>query len=401
MQSLAWSTVVLLVLLLPGFFFFGGLYAPDRFARDLAPRNPLGTLAWTVLVAYLTHVLLSLVISLRGSPVQWATILLSMLPVSPTGTDQSGGAARVLGYSVYGSIEVPAYVILSCAVGWSAGWLAGKGAAAGMLPLLLQHSWVYDERGPGGKLIYAHVLSNIEYQGKALLYKGRLRYFGLNADGTLSYVVLLATEQRFLHLNESTPRTGPSRVIGRLSRADYANVEAEAVIPRKWPIRLIRRWIGHNQGPSSDGADRLLVISGAAIKDVIFHGYSLARLKVKPETTRQLASDAARAEDSVESVLRKVQAFERHLSERPDPEPWMITAEVQIWLRDLGYDPGPVDGIPGADTREAIRRFQQTEGLTPDGRAGQQTRQRLKERVAGLAGASKDVAGPATPSSQG
>ena len=40
---------------------------------------------------------------------------------------------------------------------------------------------------------------------------------------------------------------------------------------------------------------------------------------------------------------------------------------VQEGLARLGYSPGPVDGVLGAQTREAIRRFEQDRNLTPTG----------------------------------
>ena len=42
-------------------------------------------------------------------------------------------------------------------------------------------------------------------------------------------------------------------------------------------------------------------------------------------------------------------------------------ANLQRALRRLGYDPGPVDGIPGARTRAAIRAFQTDAGLPVNG----------------------------------
>lgn len=40
---------------------------------------------------------------------------------------------------------------------------------------------------------------------------------------------------------------------------------------------------------------------------------------------------------------------------------------VQHRLNRAGYDAGPVDGVPGAQTREAIRAWQRRHGLTPSG----------------------------------
>ncbi|MBI4639779.1 MAG: peptidoglycan-binding protein, partial [Candidatus Tectomicrobia bacterium] len=37
--------------------------------------------------------------------------------------------------------------------------------------------------------------------------------------------------------------------------------------------------------------------------------------------------------------------------------------EAQAILRDLGFDPGPVDGKLGPKTKEALRRFQAAQGL--------------------------------------
>lgn len=44
--------------------------------------------------------------------------------------------------------------------------------------------------------------------------------------------------------------------------------------------------------------------------------------------------------------------------------------EVQSLLATLGYDPGQIDGKPGRQTRDAIRRFQAEHGLPADGRIG-------------------------------
>jgi peptidoglycan hydrolase-like protein with peptidoglycan-binding domain len=42
--------------------------------------------------------------------------------------------------------------------------------------------------------------------------------------------------------------------------------------------------------------------------------------------------------------------------------------QVQSILAKYGYDPGPIDGKPGRQTIDAIRRFRAGRGLTVDGR---------------------------------
>jgi hypothetical protein len=49
-------------------------------------------------------------------------------------------------------------------------------------------------------------------------------------------------------------------------------------------------------------------------------------------------------------------------------------AAVQVALRAHGFDPGPVDGVPGPLTRNALVSFQRSRHLRPDGRMDRATR---------------------------
>lgn len=50
---------------------------------------------------------------------------------------------------------------------------------------------------------------------------------------------------------------------------------------------------------------------------------------------------------------------------------------VQKKLAQLGYDPGPADGVLGPQTTEAIKQFQRDNGLEDDGIVGLATREAL------------------------
>jgi len=54
--------------------------------------------------------------------------------------------------------------------------------------------------------------------------------------------------------------------------------------------------------------------------------------------------------------------------------------ELQERLARQGYDPGTADGIIGANTRKAIRGFQQTLGWPADGHPTQELLGRLRAR---------------------
>lgn len=53
------------------------------------------------------------------------------------------------------------------------------------------------------------------------------------------------------------------------------------------------------------------------------------------------------------------------------------TRDIQRRLTELGYNPGPIDGIVGARTTAAVRAFQKANGLVADGIAGPITRAAL------------------------
>jgi hypothetical protein len=69
-----------------------------------------------------------------------------------------------------------------------------------------------------------------------------------------------------------------------------------------------------------------------------------------------------------------------------------LVALVQRHLRDLGYDPGPVDGLIGPRTREAVRRFQRDAGEEADGLIGFALLERIR-----FAAVREDRPGAASP----
>jgi peptidoglycan hydrolase-like protein with peptidoglycan-binding domain len=59
-----------------------------------------------------------------------------------------------------------------------------------------------------------------------------------------------------------------------------------------------------------------------------------------------------------------------------------LVREVQGLLAERGYDPGPVDGLMGRGTRNAILRYQREHSLPADGRASAKLRDHLRSAPA-------------------
>lgn len=227
MPSLVWSTVALLGLLLPGFLFFAGLYSPERYSRDLSPRNPLGTLAAIVFISFFAHVLLLYLYPWMGGPeVSWAAILdaVQMQPPAPpaAGTAAAKGAAQLTAERFQAhALAISGYVLLSGAAGFVAGWLIGTAAVYGWMPFLVEYPWAHNVKtGAGGVMTYAHVLTDLGHDDRLLMYRGRIRHFSLSRDGAFETIVLAATEQRFLRLDKDHPYLGPLKTIGEPEAQD-------------------------------------------------------------------------------------------------------------------------------------------------------------------------------------
>ncbi|HEY7038567.1 MAG TPA: peptidoglycan-binding domain-containing protein [Methylomirabilota bacterium] len=60
----------------------------------------------------------------------------------------------------------------------------------------------------------------------------------------------------------------------------------------------------------------------------------------------------------------------------PQPAPRYVR-EAQRALRDLGYEPGPLDGVVGPRTRQALLKYQRSERIAATGRLDPETMVRL------------------------
>lgn len=61
----------------------------------------------------------------------------------------------------------------------------------------------------------------------------------------------------------------------------------------------------------------------------------------------------------------------------------MQTEALQVFLRDQGYDPGPIDGIAGPQTAAAIQQYQTVNGLNPSGEVTPDTAKVLRSQGLG------------------
>lgn len=126
-MSLACSSLVVLLLLLPGVLFFVGLYMPEQFTREAAERSPLGQLAAVLLVSFVVQS--GLYLSLRqicqlGSWIPCFDLAeaVGMLAAPTSNSTSSALLGRTL---VEFTWWIFSYVIVSAAAGGFLGYLTG------------------------------------------------------------------------------------------------------------------------------------------------------------------------------------------------------------------------------------------------------------------------------------
>lgn len=134
------------------------------------------------------------------------------------------------------------------------------------------------------------------------------------------------------------------------------------------------------------GIAAVSVMSGCATaRGPQLNGQELQGRVLHLETlAEQRDQELAQLRGELEAEREARESLEQHLTGAPSARPAgaapgaMTVREVQLALQRAGFDPGPIDGKMGRRTREALRQFQQAQGLLVDGRIGPQTISRLK-----------------------
>jgi hypothetical protein len=201
-MSIAWATVVIVVLLLPGFAFFWGLYSPNQVTREVSPASPLAQLAGVVVISFLIHACAYFVINTR------LCVGPGALPATPcVDFDEFSALLRIEAFTLPGTPPRLFRSMLDSYAGWILAYFAATGAVTGLLGFaagkliengylsgFTRHRYLFVlERGrkkKGAELVRAHVLSRTQNLNNVIFYDGILQDFFAKADGTISYVVL-------------------------------------------------------------------------------------------------------------------------------------------------------------------------------------------------------------------
>jgi peptidoglycan hydrolase-like protein with peptidoglycan-binding domain len=97
---------------------------------------------------------------------------------------------------------------------------------------------------------------------------------------------------------------------------------------------------------------------------------------VPPEAARQTPLTKSGEQDIGQQVPERPPMQTPATARRQDSRSNTVL-RAQEELRKLGYDPGPIDGVLGARTREALRAYQRDSNLPATGSLNAATRKKL------------------------
>lgn len=239
-MSLAWSTVALLVLLLPGFLFFVGLYLPERVSRDVIPGGTLTQLGGIVLVSFFVHALLYAVLMPACGSLPWLPCISFDYALSTFSPDLKEAASpNALARNISAHHRwILVYFLATSGIGLLVGLATGKLIVKGPLRFLAKHSWIYDLVDPDdNSFTLAYVLSNIRTDNRILMYRGFLQEYCFTPEGKISYLVLFGCSRYYLKLESKKPITTAAKdwqVIGQSTDGLMADVSE-----KQWSYMVI------------------------------------------------------------------------------------------------------------------------------------------------------------------
>jgi hypothetical protein len=215
-MSIAWATVVIVVLLLPGFAFFWGLYAPNQVTREVSPASPLAQLAGVVIISFFVHAFAYLVIN-TGLCVNFPPVAVPCVDF-----DELSALVRIDAFTLPGTAPATFRAMLDLYIFWIllyflaaggltglAGFGVGKLIENGHLRGFTRHRYLFllekGRKSEESELVRAYVLSRTQNLNTVIFYDGILQDFFARADGTISYIVLHDANTSAMEITASGP----------------------------------------------------------------------------------------------------------------------------------------------------------------------------------------------------
>lgn len=201
-MEVAWTTILIIVLLLPGVFFFIGYASGNRYSREIVKSSAIGEVGWAVFIAILIHL------------VAWCAFYLFGFDLTSVVDKvvEAGGTAQhdqIISTLIWSLPLIALYILITALVGLGLGCFVSWAVSKGYLPFLVTHKWINQvRRSMKDGLVTAYVMTNTVQNNKVLMYKGILAEFFQKKEGQFEYIVLSGCSSYFMEFDAASPHTG-------------------------------------------------------------------------------------------------------------------------------------------------------------------------------------------------
>ncbi len=235
-MSIAWATIVVLVFLLPGFFFIFSLFYHERRSQGAALSSPTIPIVLALSAALAIHGGYYLFID------AWLPNLLPFIKKIDINlvflSVQSEIDGKMLGKlsSNFSSnrFSIFLYIILTSWLGYISGSFWYSRAKSGRWPTFSKHNWINEISGGDNKVVLVYVLTKIQDSEKVLMYRGAIHEYYAKSDGSLEYIVLTGAKRYYMKLEDDIPTTSETAnwktISTSVSKSDGQKVESRLVI---------------------------------------------------------------------------------------------------------------------------------------------------------------------------
>lgn len=201
-MSVAWTTLLIIALVLPGLAFFYAYWAGERYPREAVRSNAVAEIGMALFVAILLHLLaLGAIIHFDGE--SYFSPLLDFY-TKPAGKDSAEIAHR-LWDALWAALLYTVGVTLA---GLAAGMLVSWVVQRVKLPFLIVHKWAHDIlRESRTGTVTTYVMTTIVENNRVLMYAGHLEEFYLDETGKFVYLVLKNGSRYFMNIDGASPTT--------------------------------------------------------------------------------------------------------------------------------------------------------------------------------------------------
>jgi len=200
-MEVAWTTILIIALLLPGVFFFIGLSTGHRYSREIIKTSAIGEVGWAVFISIIIHLLAWRVLILFGFDLANDLKQIADFETMPRWL--------LVDHIVRWLFPFGFYILITALVGLGVGWLFSLLGHLGYLPFLITHKWINQVRlSMKAGLVTTYVMTNTVENNKVLMYKGILAEFYQQKEGKFEYVVLKSCSRYFMTFEQATPKTG-------------------------------------------------------------------------------------------------------------------------------------------------------------------------------------------------